>query len=97
MSDNTNKSTGLREQVRARYAQATTAVMSGTRNADLLVEDACCGISCCGGDPASQPTDEGSCCESSCCGNTKTAERSLSADLYNLADADGLPVEASLA
>jgi len=94
MSENTE----LREQVRARYAQAATAVKSGTRNADLLVEDACCGTSCCGGDPASrdttQPTSEDSCCDSSCCGDTTTAERSFGAGLYDLADADGLPIEA---
>lgn len=40
----------LREQVRARYAEAAPAVTTGTRNADLLVEDSCCGpaaSSCC--------------------------------------------------
>ena len=44
MSENTE----LREQVRVRYAQAATAVTFGPRNGDLLVEDACCGTSCCG-------------------------------------------------
>src|SRR5690606_8888736 len=33
----------LREQVRRRYAGAATAVTAGTRNADLLAEDSCCG------------------------------------------------------
>ena len=98
MSDNTNEGSRLREQVRARYAQAATAVKSGTRNADLLVEGTCCGTSCCGGDSArrdtTQPTDEGSCCDSSCCGATDTAERSFGAGLYDLTDADGLPMEA---
>lgn len=47
MLENTSDHAGLREQVRARYAQAATAVKSGARNADLLVEDACCGTSCC--------------------------------------------------
>jgi SAM-dependent methyltransferase len=54
MTENTesaSESTGLREQVRARYAGAATAVKAGTRNANLLVEDSCCGpaaSSCCG-------------------------------------------------
>lgn len=43
-----------REQVRARYAQAATAVKGGIRNADLLAEDACCGTSCCGGESTTQ-------------------------------------------
>lgn len=94
MSDNTE----LREQVRDRYAQAATAVRSGTRNADLLAEDGCCGTSCCGAAPAerdiAQPSDGGSCCDSSCCGGTETAARSFGAGLYEPADADGLPVEA---
>lgn len=41
----------VRERVRARYAGAATAVKAGTRNANLLVEDSCCGpaaTSCCG-------------------------------------------------
>ncbi|MEX0705369.1 MAG: arsenite methyltransferase, partial [Nitriliruptoraceae bacterium] len=37
----------LREQVRGRYAAAAVAVTTGTRNADLLAEDACCGPSGC--------------------------------------------------
>ncbi|SNU01355.1 Methyltransferase domain-containing protein [Ruaniaceae bacterium KH17] len=96
MTENTNESTGLREQVRARYAQAATAVKTGTRNADLLVEDQCCGSSCCGGAPADRDETEraeASCCESSCCGDTAT-ERSFGAGLYDLADAEGLPIEA---
>ena len=32
----------LRDQVRARYAEAATAVAAGTRNADLLAGDSCC-------------------------------------------------------
>lgn len=40
--DTMNDETELREQVRARYAQAATAVQAGTRNADLLVEGTCC-------------------------------------------------------
>ena len=96
MTENANDTSGLREQVRARYAQAATAVKAGTRNADLLVEDQCCGSSCCGGAPADRDETkraEASCCESSCCGDTAT-ERSFGAGLYDLADADGLPIEA---
>ncbi|MBE8147124.1 hypothetical protein IOD13_16910 [Brevibacterium casei] len=44
MSENTEP----REQVRTRYAQAATAVTTGTRNADLLVEEtpasSCCAL-----------------------------------------------------
>ena len=36
---------GLRDQVRARYAGAATAVKSGSLNVDLLAEDPCCGSS----------------------------------------------------
>lgn len=49
--DTTSQDAGLREQVRARYAQAAAAVTAGTRNANLLIEDSCCGpaaSSCCG-------------------------------------------------
>jgi len=77
-SDNAGHNTGLREQVRARYAQAANAVKSGTRNADLLVEENCCG-----------PTAS-SCCGTT----ATTAERSFGAGLYDLTAADGLPVEA---
>ncbi|MFT8637506.1 MAG: arsenite methyltransferase [Pseudoclavibacter sp.] len=94
--NNTDESVGLREQVRARYAQAATAMKAGTRNANLLAEDQCCGTSCCGGAPADRDETAragASCCESSSCGDTAT-ERSFGAGLYDLADADGLPVEA---
>ncbi|MBS1698378.1 MAG: arsenite methyltransferase [Actinobacteria bacterium] len=87
----------LREQVRARYAGAATAVKAGTRNADLLVEDACCGTSCCGGAPAERDTTqqaEDACCDSSCCGDTITTERSFGAGLYDAATTAGLPIEA---
>ncbi|MFT4216849.1 MAG: hypothetical protein QM619_06635 [Micropruina sp.] len=87
----------LREQIRARYAEAATAAASGTRNVDLLIEDACCGTSCCGGAPAdrdiAQTMSDDSCCDSSCCGDT-TSKRSFGAVLYDLADSDGLPIEA---
>lgn len=44
----------LREQVRARYAGAATAVKAGARNENLLVEDACCDTSCCGDTTAAE-------------------------------------------
>ena len=80
MSENTE----LREQVRARYAQAATAVTTGTRNADLLTEESPVG-SCCS--PATaEDTGSGSCCA--------PTERSFGAGLYDEATAAGLPLEA---
>lgn len=82
----------LREQVRARYAGAATAVKAGARNANLLVEDTCCG-----GAPAERDTTkqaEDSCCDSSCCGDTTAAERSFGAGRYDAATTAGLPIEA---
>lgn len=91
----------LREQVRARYAGAATAVKAGARNENLLLEDACCVSSCCGAAPAdrdtTQPAAEASCCDSSCCGVTAaatTTERSFGAGLYDAATTAGLPIEA---
>ena len=85
MSENTE----LREQVRARYAQAATAVSTGTRNAHLLAEEIPAS-SCC--TSTHQTTGSGG----SCCAPT---ERSFGAGLYDAATAAGLPiaaVEASL-
>ena len=47
---------GVREQVRARYAQAAKAVQGGAVNTELNsasqgASDCCAGSSCCGGDP----------------------------------------------
>ncbi|WP_449280369.1 arsenite methyltransferase [Leucobacter sp.] len=81
MSENTE----LREQVRARYAQAATAVTRGTRNADLLAEETPAG-SCCANTPAAEETDSDSCCA--------PTERSFGAGLYDDATAAGLPLEA---
>lgn len=81
MSENTE----LREQVRARYAQAATAVTRGTRNADLLAEETPAG-SCCASTPAVEEADSGSCCA--------PTERSFGAGLYDDATAAGLPLEA---
>lgn len=87
MDDNTRQNSELREQVLARYAGAATAVKSGTRNADLLVED-----SCCGSDPAGHGTTQPDGEESRCADSSK--ERRFGAGLYGPADADWLPVEA---
>ncbi|WP_120005535.1 arsenite methyltransferase [Nesterenkonia muleiensis] len=70
--------TQLREQVRTRYAQAATAVTTGTRNAELLVEEG----SCCG--PSASP----------CHGGSASTERRFGAGLYEPAAAMDLPVEA---
>jgi len=85
MSENEN--TELREQVRARYAQAATAVTTGTRNAALLTEETPVS-SCCSSTTAAEGTepDSGSCCA--------PTERSFGAGLYDEATAAGLPVEA---
>jgi arsenite methyltransferase len=36
---------GLRDQVRARYAMAATAVTAGATNSDVLAAESCCGSS----------------------------------------------------
>src|SRR5699024_7000202 len=74
MSENEN--TELREQVRARYAQAATAVTTGTRNAALLTEETPVS-SCCSSTTAAEGTepDSGSCCA--------PTERSFGAGLYD--------------
>lgn len=96
MTENTTDTAELREQVRARYAGAATAVKAGTRNADLLVEDGFRSTSCCGGTPDGQGavTPKIEQAESSCCGDTSAAERSFGAGLYDAATTAGLPIEA---
>ena len=86
MSENEN--TELREQVRARYAQAATAVTTGTRNADLLVEETSVS-SCCSSTSATEGSNEAA--DDSYCAPT---ERSFGAGLYDEATAAGLPLEA---
>lgn len=86
MSENEN--TELREQVRARYAQAATAVTTGTRNADLLVEETSVS-SCCSSTSATEGSNEAA--DDSCCA---PAKRSFGAGLYDEATAAGLPLEA---
>lgn len=86
MSENEN--TELREQVRARYAQAATAVTTGTRNAGLLVEETSVS-SCCSSTSATEGSNEAA--DDSCCAPT---ERSFGAGLYDEATAAGLPLEA---
>lgn len=68
MVDHENQSAELRKQVLARYAGAAAAVQGGAPNAELLVEESCCG-------------DE-------------NEKRRFGAGLYDLADAEGLPVQA---
>ena len=70
----------LREEVRARYAQAATAVRGGSTNTEvndalLVVEDSCCASSCCGGD-------------------AKTVDQSFGAGLYAADEQAELPAEA---
>src|SRR5699024_8564037 len=89
MSENEN--TELREQVRARYAQAATAVTTGTRNAGLLVEETSVS-SCCSSTSATEGSNEPA--DDSCCAPREPTERSFGAGLYAEATAAGLPLEA---
>lgn len=82
MSENTE----LREQVRTRYAQAATAVTTGTRNADLLVEETPASSCCAPAAAEDTGSDSDSCCAAT--------ERSFGAGLYDEATAAGLPLEA---
>ena len=73
----------VREEVRARYAEAATAVRAGSTNADL--------------NDALQVVDEadGSCCGTSCCGGEDVAvEQSFGASLYDADEQGELPAEA---
>ena len=73
----------VREEVRARYAEAATAVRGGSTNADL--------------NDALQVVDEadGSCCGTSCCGGEDVAvEQSFGASLYDADEQGELPAEA---
>ena len=69
----------IREQVRARYAEAATAVGRGSTNAQL--------------NDALQVVDDG-CGTSSCCGGDVVVDESFGAVLYSSADQDALPAEA---
>ena len=70
----------LREEVRARYAQAATAVRGGSTNTEL--------------NDALQVVDDG-CCDSSCCGGQAgTVDDSFGAELYSADDQAALPAEA---
>src|SRR5699024_253439 len=86
MSENEN--TELREQVRARYAQASTAFTTGTRNAGLLIEETYVS-SCCSSTSSTEGSNEAA--GDSCCAPT---ERSFCAGLYDEATVTGLPLEA---
>src|SRR5690625_6177341 len=82
-----NENTELREQVRARYAQAATAVTTGTRNADLLAEETSVS-SCCSSTSATEGPTEAA--DDSCCA---PPNRSFGAGLYAGATAPGRPCE----
>jgi SAM-dependent methyltransferase len=74
------KTDDLREEVRARYAQAATAVRAGSTNTELndalqVVDDSCCSSSCCGGDAT-------------------TVDQSFGAGLYAADEQAELPAEA---
>src|SRR5699024_4558054 len=86
MSENEN--TELREQVRARYAQAGSGGSPGPRTAGLLVEETSV-FSCCSSTSATEGSNEAA--DDSCCAPT---ERSFGAGLYDEATAAGLPLEA---
>src|SRR5215472_16547117 len=86
MSD--QASTGLREQVRSRYAAAARAVLEPrpgvtAQSIELSVAGSCCGSSA----------------QGSCCGAGAAAEAvgGFGEDLYGEGDTDGLPEEAVLA
>ncbi len=80
----------LRDQVRERYAQAATAVVTGSAAS-------CCGPTSEAGLPVITDEDNGS----SCCGSdtspTLRVEEPFGSGLYDAADADSLPTEALLA
>ena len=70
----------LRDEVRARYAQAATAVQAGRTNSEL--------------NDALQVVDD-TCCSSSCCGTDDTAvDQSFGAGLYAADEQAELPAEA---
>ena len=71
----------VREEVRARYARAATAVRAGSTNAQL--------------NDALQVVDDGGCCDSSCCGGAAgTVDDSFGAGLYDADEQAELPAEA---
>jgi len=71
----------VREDVRARYARAATAVRAGSTNTQL--------------NDALQVVDDGGCCDSSCCGGAAgTVDDSFGAGLYGADEQAELPAEA---
>jgi arsenite methyltransferase len=87
MSDQT--STGLREEVRSRYAEAARTVLGPDASATAPCSASSATDSCCGS-PA----------EDSCCGTGSAAAKAVggfSENLYREGETDGLPEEAVLA
>ena len=78
----------VREQVRARYAAAATAVSAQGRDA-LAVLDGDSGCA-----PASQGVGSGTATSVSCCGEGTAVEASFGAGLYSAAEQGELPPEA---
>jgi SAM-dependent methyltransferase len=76
----TDTSNETREQVRARYAAAATAVTRGSRDALALVD---AGQSCCA------PSEN-----ASCCGGTGEVDEAFGASLYSADEHGELPAEA---
>jgi arsenite methyltransferase len=86
MSDQT--STGLREEVRSRYAAAARAVLEPRPGVTAQCVEISAGDSCCGGSAAD-----------SCCGAGPSAAEAVggfSENLYREGETDGLPEEAVL-
>jgi arsenite methyltransferase len=76
----------LRQQVRARYAEAARRVAGGGSNADVLaVEEGACG-------PAGAASE--GCCSATSCAEPAELEESFGAALYGADDRSGLPAEA---
>ncbi len=86
MSD--QASTGLREEVRARYAEAARAVLEPEAGLTVSCGGSSAADSCCGGSAAD-----------SCCGTSSAALAAdgFSENLYREGETDGLPEEAVLA
>jgi SAM-dependent methyltransferase len=78
--------TDVREQVRARYAAAASAVSGAGRQALAELDD---GASCCGASAAGDGA--------SCCGTTGEVDSAFGSGLYSASEQGELPAEAVLA